>query len=266
MLTAEEILQRSIEVMGNQAAHAKIKTMLQQGTFSLNGSTRKGRILSQFKSPNKARVVQFMPNGHVVKQVFDGQSLWEQAGNTPVQKASLYARDEFQMHSLLDSPLRWREFYTHVEIGGKETVLRHTTHTLRFTTKTGQKVLHYIDVKTFLLLRVDYRAHTKLGPILTQTYLSNYKNIGGIQVPFKVQTILPTGSVVTVLDKVVVNIPVVDAQFSSASLKTTRKKPSSPPTHPAHPAKTNAAPPLISTAPLVTSPKVMPMKPIHPPL
>ena len=213
-LTAEEILQRSIEVTGSPAAHAKIKTMVQKGTFALNGSTRKGSILAQFKNPSKARITQLLPNGHVVTQLFDGKHLWDKTGKLPAKRASKRVAQQFQMHSLLDSPLHEKEFYVHINIGGKETVLRHTTYVIRMTTKEGDTVLRYIDAKTFLPLRIDYIAHTPFGDIPTQTYLSNYKNIGGIQVPFKTQTLLSQGSVVTVLKEVKVNVPLSDSLFS----------------------------------------------------
>jgi hypothetical protein len=215
-LTAEEILKRSIEATGNAAALAKVQTLVQKGTFKINGSTKTGSVLIQYKnkgSISKARITQVLPNGHVVRQVFDGTNLWYHTGKKPLEQAIPVAQTEFRMHSLLDSPLRWKEFFTKVEIGGKETVLRHTTYALRMTTKTGEVVLRYIDAKTFLPLRVDYVAKTQLGPVATQTYISRYQKIGGIMIPFKTQTITPSGDIVLVLTDVKANVPLDDSLF-----------------------------------------------------
>jgi hypothetical protein len=219
-LTAEEILKRSIEVTGNAAAFAKIQTLTQKGTFSINRSTKKGSVLIQYKATNntnKARITQVLPNGHVVQQIYDGKHLWYHTGKKPLEVASPTAKIEFERHSLLDSTLRWKEFYTKVEIGGKETVLRHTTYALRMITKTGQIVLRYIDAKTFLPLRIDYIAQTQMGPVPTQTYLSNYKKVGGILIPFKTQTIVSGGDIVLVLSDVKINTPLADALFVQPS-------------------------------------------------
>jgi hypothetical protein len=218
-LTAEEILRRSIEVTGNAAAFAKVKTLVQKGEFTLNGSTRKGSILIQHKAPNKIRVTQVMLNKHVVRQVFDGKSLWYHTGQVNEAKAKPIEQEEFLRTGLLDSTLRWRQFYTGVTLGGKETVLRHTCYGLRFTTKTGDTVIRYIDAKTFLPLRIDFIAHTAVGPVPTQTYLSNYKKVGSIYLPFKLQTITPSGDIVVVITQASVNVPLDDKLFVRPSLQ-----------------------------------------------
>jgi Outer membrane lipoprotein-sorting protein len=225
--TAEEILKRSIEATGNAAALAKVQTLVQKGTFKINGSTKTGSVLIQHKLTNKISktcITQILPNGHVVRQVFDGTHLWFQTGKNPLTQATPIAQTEFQMHSLLDSSLRWKEFYDKVEIGGKETVLRHTTYALRMTTKAGEIVLRYIDAKTFLPLRIDYVAKTQLGPVSTQTYISRYQKIGGIMVPFKTQTITPSGDIVLVLTDVKANVPLDDSLFAPPNKS---KKPAS---------------------------------------
>jgi hypothetical protein len=234
--TAEEILKRSIEATGNAMALAKVQTLVQKGTFKINGSTKKGSVLIQYKlaqNISKARITQVLPNGHVVQQIFDGEHLWYKTGKNPAQQATLVAQTEFRMQSLLDSSLRWKEFYDKIEIGGKETVLRHTTYALRMTTKTGEVVLRYIDAKTFLPLRIDYVAKTQLGPVATQTYISRYQKVGGIMVPFKTQTLTPSGDIVLVLTDVKANVPLDDNLFlppsKSKKPAPTVKKPRSKP-------------------------------------
>jgi hypothetical protein len=195
--TADEILDKSIAALGGRAAHQKITSRSTLGTLLL--STPAGEIPGSIEilnaSPNKSRTLikadltSLGVGPLVIDQRFDGSTgyvLDSLQGNREMgggQLANL-------MNGSFPHPfLTYKEKGATVEAKGKEKVGDRDAFLLIVTPKTGNPSRQYIDATTFLPFRTIVKVEVpQLGQELEQTTeFSDYKEVDGIKVPFKVQ-------------------------------------------------------------------------------
>jgi len=195
--TADEILDKSIAALGGRAAHQKITSRSTLGTLLL--STPAGEIPGSIEilnaTPNKTRTLikadltSLGVGQLVIDQRFDGSTgyvLDSLQGNREMGGSQLA---NLKNGSFPHPFLTYKEMGTTVESKGKEKVGDREAFLLIVTPKTGSQVRQYIDATTFLPMRTILKVEVpQLGQELEQTTeFSDYKEVDGIKLPFKVQ-------------------------------------------------------------------------------
>jgi hypothetical protein len=192
--TAEEIIEKSIAAMGGRAAMEKIKTRTATGTLSLGtpGGDISGSIEMYAAAPNKQRTVikadltQFGMGPLSVDQRFDGTVGYVTdsiQGNREITGSLL---ENMKAQGFPHPFLSYKAMGIGVKLGAKEQVAKRDVYPLTFEPATGNPFKQYIDAETFLPTRAVIRVDVpQMGEIEQWIDASDYREIDGVKVPFK---------------------------------------------------------------------------------
>jgi photosynthetic reaction center cytochrome c subunit len=207
--TADEILDKYLAAVGGVDALKKIKSREQKGTIDAMGTQYPIEVYSE--APDK-RISISHPQGGSSVTAFNGEVGWLSIPGG-VHRMTGPDRAAARIDAELYFPARVRELYKefHVvpgeEINGRKTVLVTAT-------APGQLPLRlYFDQETGLLLRLIRYAETPLGKNPTQIDYADYRETGGVKIPYRWTLARPNGAFTIKVDQVQQNVPIDEKLF-----------------------------------------------------
>ena len=169
--------------------------IIKVNTQKLTGKMLQGGIEIPFtmmtKRPEKIRVEGTF-QGLTFIQNYNGKEGWNLnpfAGVTDPQPMSEEDLKEMHYQADMDGMLwHWNEKGYTVTFDGKDDMEGTTCLKLKLDTKEGDSFTYYIDADSYLILRSNSKIKRLGNEIESDTYSSNYKMVGGIAVPGKIET------------------------------------------------------------------------------
>ena len=214
-LTADRIIEKSIEAAGGREAMEKLTSTMSKGTMEFTAQGMHSTVEFYAKAPNKRLIVMNMEGFGEVKQGFDGTVAWSSNPAQGVTEVTGEALANVKRDAVFNDALKWRERYTKAELKGKRTVGGREVYAVEMTPKAGSPVTNYYDAETFLLVGFSGMGSTPQGPTEIRTEMSEYREIGdGVKAPFRVKQIMPAGEIVMKYSEIKNNIDIDDARFS----------------------------------------------------
>lgn len=234
-LTAAQIVEKNEAARGGVGAWRAVQTMTVTGKLDAGGKV--DTLLPfkmQVKRPDKQRLsLDFA--GHTAVQVFDGEHGWKLRPFMNRRDPEPYSPEELQKARtappfegrLIDSAAKG----TKVELEGTEMVEKTPTYRLKVTTKQGQTQHIWIDGSTFLEAKVEDAQHHFNGKMRkVETYYRDYRRVGGILVPYVLETRVDTAPQprAMTIEKVVLNEKMDDSLFGKPASLTDAEMPQPP--------------------------------------
>ncbi len=216
-LTAEQILDRSQNAVAPARAVARIKSYYLKGTMSLPAANLVGEMEVYYKSPNKVYIRQRIPNVLDSTMAFDGKVGWEKNTLLGLRELKGAELEQLKMATQQNATSQWRKYIRNPRYIGIEKVGNKETYVIEATTPFGTKQKLYIDTKTFLPLRADTETITPQGRLNVISYFDDYRQVDGVQYPFRLTQNTSGMEVVVVLTQVRHNVKVDDSLFRKPS-------------------------------------------------
>ncbi len=222
---AAQLLDKYLQAVGGAAAVEKITSRVMKGTITFGDRNVPIDIFS--KDPDKRVSFTHTPDGDSVTG-FDGHEGWLGMPGRPTHEmhgpdidgASIDADLHFAVHlkaMLADAQVRGTE-----KLGGSDAYLV-------IGRREGKPPLKlYFDEQSGLLVRLIRFGETPLGQLPTQIDYADYRDAGGVKIPFRWTLARPGGQFTIQVSEVKENVPVDDAKFA---------KPAAPPEEQKGPAK-----------------------------
>jgi hypothetical protein len=208
---AEQIFAKYADALGGAAAIGKLSTRVEKGTVDLSGRQFPIDILS--KSPGKRLSVIHLPNGDSMT-AYDGTSGWTSAPHGPVREIPAPEVASAQLEADLQLPLHLKQFFSDLRTGKPEKIGDHDVNVVSGLSAGQPAAKFYFDEQSGLLLRVLRYVDSPLGRNPTQIDYADYRDQGGVKVPFQ-RTIARPGSHFTIrIEQAQNNVPVDDAKFA----------------------------------------------------
>jgi hypothetical protein len=257
-LSATEVLAKNVAARGGLQSWKSVQTMTMEGKMAAGGNQRAtvavpGRgagvvaprpaqevelpFLMELKRSRKSRI-ELKFNGQTAIQVYDGANGWKVRPYLNRLQVENYTPDELKLASTqadLDGPLVDAATNgARVEMESMEKVEGRDTYKLKLTQKNGTSARVWIDAQTFLEAKIEgqpRRLDGTMHPV--EVYYRDYRPVGGLQVPFVLETRVvaaaplakgakvsgPTYSPEKItIEKVVVNPKLDDSLFSKPSI------------------------------------------------
>jgi len=221
--TADDIIEKHSAAMGGRAALAKIKSRVTTGTITVTTPVGDltGSVEIYNQAPNKSRtLVQIdlsaLGAGKMVQdQRFDGKVGYVAdtlQGNRDITGNPL---DNLKNAMFPSALLNYKETST-IELRGKEKVGDRDAYLLIGTPKTGSVVQLYLDAESYLPIKTAMKVNVpQLGADVEQTTEpSDYRDVDGIKVPFRIRTTSNIQTVNIDVTKVEHNTALDQAMFS----------------------------------------------------
>ncbi|HWM91326.1 MAG TPA: c-type cytochrome [Thermoanaerobaculia bacterium] len=197
--SAAEVLDRYIQALGGRAALENVKSRVSRGTLLrmkvVDSGTPKAWAVNRGQAdpfelvqqaPDRATMTVGSPPEQTVQRL-DGASgtVKGPGGERPLspQAAALMAE-----RTDLRNPLKLRDRADKARVLRREPIDGRETVVLRLRDDDGTSRTFYFDTATGLLRRQIFNRPTVLGPDPEQTDFEDYRDVGGVKVPFLVKT------------------------------------------------------------------------------
>ncbi len=216
--SVDDVLDRYIDAVGGAAQLNGLTTIVAEGTYAGFDDFDEYPVQVFARAPNQRTTILHSQYGDITT-TFDGQSGWL-ASPIETKPAPVIAMTGGNLEGLaLEAELSFPGQITQVladwipgpltEVGDREARI------LQGRDATGTPVKLYFDVESGLLVRlVRYSSDSPVGRVPTQVDFEDYRDVSGIQFPFKWTSTWTNGRTVYQLTNVQVNPTIPAARFA----------------------------------------------------
>jgi len=218
--TAAEVMERHIAALGGREKLAGLKSLMAVGTMKGMGTDLPVRLF--WATRNRLRIELSM-QGNVVIQVFDGST----AGNflttpsTGYQERLPMTADEGRDLARNAAEFDLTDFLAYdrdgatVELQGRQPLDGREVFKIRWTRRSGDAAVLFIDANTFLEVRRESLVRVSGVEYETESKGSDFRDVSGLMVPFR-QESRPKGAsegVVLEFTRFEINPQILDTAF-----------------------------------------------------
>ena len=222
--SVDDIIERSLTAQGGREALGKITSRLTKGTIVVSspGGNLPGTIEVLNQAPNKVRTLINLDLTAVgagsltVDQRFDGiagVSMDSMRGNTEI------TGDQLQnlRNNVFPTPLAgYKERGTKIVLTGREKVGSKDAYALSITPANGPTSRLWIDVQSYQPIKTASVVDAPgTGPLEQVTELSDFRDVDGVTVPFKLSTTTAVQSFTVTVTSVTHNPKIDPALFTN---------------------------------------------------
>ncbi len=187
VLPAEEIIARYVDAIGGVDAVRGHSSTHAQGTMELLGQGIQGEMRMYGAAPNKLLMIVSFPDlGIESRNGYNGEVAW---AADPMTGERILQGDELQQ--VVDESDYYSDLHDSSRFQSMET-LEVTEYAGRLAYKvklvyvSGRETFEYFDVDNGLLVGAEGLQYSLMGAINVRTFISEYRQFGGLMVPTKI--------------------------------------------------------------------------------
>jgi photosynthetic reaction center cytochrome c subunit len=208
---ADQLFDKYVKAMGGEGAIDKITSRVMKGTITFGDRNLPIDIYS--KQPDKRVSFTHMSDGDSIT-AFDGHEGWLGMPKRPVREMHGPDIDAAAMDADLQFPVHLKTKFSEAKVEGTEKVDGRDAY-LVVGGREGKTPLRlYFDEQSGLLVRLIRFGETPLGRLPTQIDYADYRESGGVKIPFRWSLARPSGLFTIQVTEVKQNVPVDDAKFA----------------------------------------------------
>jgi photosynthetic reaction center cytochrome c subunit len=207
---AAELFDKYLKAVGGAAAVNKVTSRVMKGTITFGDRNLPIDIYS--KDPDMRVSFTHMPEGDNVT-AFNGHEGWLAVPKRPLREMHGPEIDAAGMDADLHFPEHVKDMFTKAETRGTEKIGEHEAYVVVGERDGKTPVRLYFDEQTGLLVRLVRFGDTPLGELPTQIDYADYKDAGGVKIPYRWTLARPGGRFTIQVSEVKGNVPVDDAKF-----------------------------------------------------
>ena len=205
--TLDAVLTKYVAAIGGRDAQRRITSRVSTGRVDVPGVSFGGKLEVYAKAPNKSLTVMNVEPAGFVKQGFDGRTGWSNSSDANgIERAALVDADFYR-------EIKLKEQYARIRLLGKVKEGFRQVYLVEAVPRSGAAENLYFDVETGLLVRRDVPRRTSKGVVQAEVYFSDWRDVDGVKVPFKITQAIQNTKFVITFEDVKQNVPVDDAIF-----------------------------------------------------
>ncbi len=181
--TAEEILTRSIEVTGGQAAYEAITSFAVVGSFSIPAQKIEGGLKLSGKPGGKMVLELEIPGIGTERSGSDGTTVWSMSAMTGSRVLEGAERDTMLRDADLLKELNWRKYYKSATTTGMGEVDGKPAYIVEMVDMHDTKETRYYDKESGFLVRQSGIVKNQMGEMKSNTLLKQYETFGDFLMP-----------------------------------------------------------------------------------
>ena len=207
--TADQVLDKYLAAIGGAEALHKIKSRVQKGTVDTGAEKYPIEIYSE--SPEKRLSISHASFGESVT-AFNGQTGWL---TTPrgVHPMNASERQSARIDAQIYFPARIRELYQKFKVLPGETIDGRATFLVTANGTSTPPLRLFFDQQSGLLLRLVRYTETPLGRNPAQVDYADYRDAGGLKIPYQWTLTRTNGSFTIRIAAVQQNVPIDEKLF-----------------------------------------------------
>jgi hypothetical protein len=217
-MTADQLVAKNVEAKGGASAIQALKTLKLSGKLLVNDGQIQFAYLQTKKQPGEVRTEATL-QGMTLIQAYDGKEGWKvspfQGRKDPEKLSADDCKSLIEDAEIVGPLYNWKENGSTLAYLGREDVEGTDAYKLKVVRKNGDVDFVYLDPDHFLDIRVVSQRTEQGAQIETETDLGDYEKIGGVFIPFAIESGQrhSTDKQKIVLDKAEPNVSVDDEVF-----------------------------------------------------
>jgi hypothetical protein len=209
--SVDDILQKYTAAAGGADAMHKVNTRVMKGAILVAGNESPIDVIT--KAPNKRITISHMGNNHSMT-AFDGTLGWLGSEGRPAREMSAPESAAAGLDAEFYLALRLKEIYPQLRRSRPETIDGIECEVLNGAAPGKPAVRLYFAKNTGLLQRMVRFADTPVGRNPTQIDYADYRDAGGVKIPYRWTLSRPNGRFTIQIKEVQSNAPVDDSKFA----------------------------------------------------
>ena len=212
--TPDAVFEKYIDAIGGAARVAGLTSLTAKGMYSGYETEHVPYPVEVFaQAPDRRTTIVDAFFGRSTR-TFDGREAWVASGDKPVPLIRLNGGnlEGARIEAMMSFPAQLRRLSEKWLVG--QTVIDRKQVRVLQGIRDGQPINLYFDPESGLLLRLVRFVDTVVGPVPTQIDLSNYKEVGGVQIPHTWTWTWTDGQTTMDLTEVRLNTPIDSARFA----------------------------------------------------
>jgi photosynthetic reaction center cytochrome c subunit len=220
----DPILEKYLAAVGGASAVQKVSSRVEKGNASMGGRQIPIEIYAQ--GPDKRVSILHLPGGDSIT-AFDGRSGWLGNPGRPPRPMGPSEIDAARLDADLYFPVHLKEIFSELGVAPSERVRGQDLTVIRGLRQGKPPVKFYFD-KSGLLVRMVRYGDSALGLNPTQVDYADYRDSGGVKIPYQWSIARPSGRFTIQIDKVEQNVPIDAAKFAPPPAPPPGQSPPSP--------------------------------------
>jgi outer membrane lipoprotein-sorting protein len=206
----DPILEKYLAAVGGANAVQKVSSRVEKGNASMGGRQIPIEIYAQ--APDKRVSILHLPGGDNIT-AFDGHSGWLGNPGRPSRPMGPSEIDAARLDADLYFPVHVKEIFSELHIASSEKIGGQDLTVVRGLRQGKPPVKLYFD-KSGLLVRMVRYSDSALGLNPTQVDYADYRDSGGVKIPYQWTIARPSGRFTIRVDKVEQNVRIDAARFA----------------------------------------------------
>ncbi len=208
--TADQLLDKYVQVIGGAAAIDKISSRVMKGTIDFGGKSLAIDIYA--KDPGGRISLTHMAEGDSVT-AFNGHEGWLGMQGRQLREMHGSDLDGAAIDADLHLATHLKQMFSQMEVRESEKIGTHATYEVVGQREGKPPIQLYFDQQSGLLLRLVRYGETALGWLPTQIDYADYREVNGVKVPYRWTLARPSGRFTIQIAELKQNVPVDDARF-----------------------------------------------------
>jgi photosynthetic reaction center cytochrome c subunit len=212
--SADWLVKKYIEALGGAEVLENITSRVGTGSATVSGHKVKMELLVQ--SPGKWAVIQHGEEGDSA-EVFDGRTGWFTFPGRLPRDMHRPEIEAAQMDADLQFPLHIQQVFPELRAEYPENVGDRESYVLLGIRENQPGAKFYFDEETGLLARLVRYGESPLGVNSSQIDYADYREVNGVQVPFRVTVSNPKGNLTMQFEQIRQNVAIDPERFARPS-------------------------------------------------
>lgn len=208
------VLDAYVKAVGGAEAIAGVESRVQTGKLTGFGP-EPFPVEIHAKAPNKRISIVKTPRGESIT-AFDGTAGWLGGGSRPAQAMGPAESRAASLDADLRFPADVRDRFEEVRVARPQVIDGKPATRVVARNEGEPPVELFFDPASGLLLRMKRYVETPLGRMPTEIDYADWREAGGVKIPFRWTVARPSGRFTIQVDETRVNVPVDDAKFRKA--------------------------------------------------
>jgi photosynthetic reaction center cytochrome c subunit len=208
----DAVLNKYVTALGGAAAIEKVTSRIEKGSAEVGG--KQFAIDIYARAPDNRVSVMHFPNGESVT-AYNGQVGWLSVPGRPTHWMSGPEAEAASLDANLFLPVQMKKIFGEFKLGTPEKIDGHDTTQVLGLRDGKPPVKFYFDSQSGLLVRMVRYAETALGLNPSQVDYADYRDSGGVKIPYRWTLSRPNGRFTIQVDQVQQNVKIDTARFTA---------------------------------------------------
>ena len=164
------------------------------------------------KDPEKRISFTHMPEGENIT-AFNGREGWLGVPGRPLREMHGGDLDGASIDADLHLATHFKQMFTEAKVAGTEKIREHETYEVVGQREGKPPIRLYFDEQSGLLVRLVRFGDTALGWLPTQIDYADYRDAGGVKIPYRWTLARTSGRFTIQITEVKENVPVDEGKF-----------------------------------------------------